>query len=189
VHFLYFRGKYYKVAAEQSTRVLAMLMLQLLYDNKKRKTVILIVSSRLHLPCRKAATAVLERQAQLNYPSNHDVKTLCKQDRLRDALRILKIKDYPLQSSTYVYLLQGCIKKALSDGKLVHAHINGSGFRVEIYLQNTIVNMYAKCGSLADARRAFNQMPERDAFSWTVMIAAYSRHGFAEEALALFNLM
>jgi pentatricopeptide repeat protein len=48
--------------------------------------------------------------------------------------------------------------------------------------------MYFKCGSVVDARRVFDQMVEwNDVFSWTVMIAAYAKHGFPEEALALFQ--
>jgi pentatricopeptide repeat protein len=39
-----------------------------------------------------------------------------------------------------------------------------------------LVNIYAKCGSLVDARRVFDRMPERDTFSWTVMILAYAAH-------------
>eukprot|EP01018_Ginkgo_biloba_P011139 Gb_03380 [translate_table: standard] len=83
-----------------------------------------------------------------------------------------------------------CVKKkALSEGKLVHAHIKESGFMVDRFLGNTLINLYAKCGNVDDARRVFDRMVERDVFSWTVMIAACSRHGLAEEALTLFYNM
>jgi len=62
------------------------------------------------------------------------------------------------------------------------------GFTGDILSQNTLLNMYVKCGSLVDARRVFDQITERDVCSWTVMIAAYGRHGPAEEALALFGI-
>jgi pentatricopeptide repeat protein len=77
----------------------------------------------------------------------------------------------------------------LSEGRLVHAHIDERGFTADRIVRNTLVDMYAKCGSLLDARRVFDQMPERDVLSWTVMIKAYARHGFAEDALSLFYHM
>ncbi|XP_057845753.2 pentatricopeptide repeat-containing protein At4g02750 [Cryptomeria japonica] len=57
------------------------------------------------------------------------------------------------------------------------------------FVRKTLLYMYVKFGSLADARKVFDEMPERDVYSWTAMIAGYSRHGIAYEALALFRRM
>eukprot|EP01018_Ginkgo_biloba_P001468 Gb_24929 [translate_table: standard] len=94
-------------------------------------------------------------------------------------------------SATYDSLLQGCLdNKSLPEGKLVHAHIIQTGFKFQSNsLENKLVSTYAKCGSLVDARRAFNQMPKRNIVSWTVMIAAYARQGHGQEALTLFYEM
>eukprot|EP01018_Ginkgo_biloba_P001465 Gb_24921 [translate_table: standard] len=59
----------------------------------------------------------------------------------------------------------------------------------EVCLVNKLVSLDAKCQSFVDARRLFDQMPRRNVVSWTVIIAAYARSGFAEEALALFYEM
>eukprot|EP01018_Ginkgo_biloba_P002746 Gb_11039 [translate_table: standard] len=121
---------------------------------------------------------------------SEDVRKLCRQGRLKEALHILHVIDKPLDSSAYACLLQVCIKKkAFSEGKLVHIHMKERGLPQDRVLQNTLVNMYAKCGSLVDAHRVFDEMPKRDVRSWSVLIAAYSRHGFAEEALTLFHQM
>eukprot|EP01018_Ginkgo_biloba_P034752 Gb_24816 [translate_table: standard] len=118
------------------------------------------------------------------------VSTLCKQGRLKESVHILHGVDQCVDSSTYAYLLQECVnKKALPEGKLVHAHVTEKGFMPDRFLGNTLVNMYAKCGSLVDARRVFDQTPERNVVSWTVMIAAYVRYGYADEALTLFYEM
>lgn len=120
-----------------------------------------------------------------SYSLNH-----CKYHNLKEALQILQIADDWVDSSTYVSLLQGCIrKKSLPYGKLVHAHFNQAGFTAGILLDNTLINMYFKCGSLVDARRVFDQMAERNVCSWTLMIAGYAKHGFPEEALVLFHRM
>eukprot|EP01018_Ginkgo_biloba_P002677 Gb_01638 [translate_table: standard] len=92
--------------------------------------------------------------------------------------------------SNHISLLQECLnKKNLAEGKLVHAHMIYAGFRPGMFLGNTLVNMYAKCGSLVDARRVLDELTYRNVVSWTVMLAAYSRHGQYEEALALFYQM
>eukprot|EP01018_Ginkgo_biloba_P000321 Gb_38244 [translate_table: standard] len=157
---------------------------------KQRKKLIFFSSPMLEFQGRKTTTSALRTEGDGNDSSFEDVKMLCKQSRLKDALHILHGMDQPANASTYAGFLQGCInKKALSEGKLVHAHMNETGFMLGRFLQNTLLNMYSKCGSLVDARRVFDQMPKRDVVTWTVMIAAYARYGFSEEALFLFYQM
>jgi pentatricopeptide repeat protein len=133
---------------------------------------------------------VVENRTQSNASniSPTNLRSLCDQGRLREALDTLHLVDSLFNSSAYVLLLQACIKKkALAEAKLIHAHINQTAFVPDRYLLHTLMNMYAKCRRLVDARRIFDQMPVRDAFSWSLMIAAYARQGPAEEALALFR--
>ena len=55
------------------------------------------------------------------------------------------------------------------------------------FLKNNLLNMYTKCGNLMDARKLFDLITERDTFSWNMIIAAYRKNGFAEEALHFFR--
>ncbi|KAH9318561.1 hypothetical protein KI387_020330 [Taxus chinensis] len=135
--------------------------------------------------------ASLESNTKANRKTSpHLLRKLCKQGRLKEALHILREMEQPADHFTYTFLLQECIKKkAFSLGKLIHTHLNEIGFVPDTVLANTLLNMYAKCGRMLDARKMFDEMPERDECSWNVIIAAYSRHGFAEEALTLFHQM
>jgi pentatricopeptide repeat protein len=109
--------------------------------------------------------------------------------RLKEALQPLHFME-DTDSSTYASLLQGCLNnKALSEGKLVHAHIIQIGFVPSVLVQTNLVTMYAKCGSLKDGRRALQEMGKQNVVSWTAMIVAYSRHGSSKEALRLFHQM
>ncbi|XP_059067682.1 pentatricopeptide repeat-containing protein At3g29230 [Cryptomeria japonica] len=72
-------------------------------------------------------------------------------------------------------------------GKLTPASMSKFKFTPQKYLQDNLIRMYARCGSLVDAREVFDQMIERDVFSWNIIIAAYRRYGFPQEALALFH--
>eukprot|EP01018_Ginkgo_biloba_P000442 Gb_36920 [translate_table: standard] len=153
-----------------------------------RKKILLFPA--LMLQIRKTNAIGLKREGNGSNSYPEDVRTLCKQGRLKDVLHIALVMDKPLEHSTYVCLLQGCShKKALSEGKLVHAHMNERGLMPDLILWNALVNMYVKCGSLVDARGVFDQMPKRDVFSWTVMVGAYARHGFSKQALTLFYQM
>ena len=49
--------------------------------------------------------------------------------------------------------------------------------------------MYAKCGSMEDARQVFDGMYERDMVTWTALISGYVQNQHGEEALKLFPLM
>ncbi|XP_059067355.1 pentatricopeptide repeat-containing protein At2g13600 [Cryptomeria japonica] len=60
---------------------------------------------------------------------------------------------------------------------------------LDTVFQNQLINMYAKCGGLVDARQVFDEMRARDLFSWNVIIATHQRHGSLHEALTLFNRM
>ncbi|KAJ7516340.1 hypothetical protein O6H91_22G054600 [Diphasiastrum complanatum] len=93
-------------------------------------------------------------------------------------------------SLAYIDLLQECCRwKSLAEGKQVHDHILESGYESNIYIASTLVSMYAKCGSLKDARQVFDRMRKRDVVCWTAMIGSYAKCGQGPEALKLFQEM
>jgi pentatricopeptide repeat protein len=99
-------------------------------------------------------------KSNLDNTSLDHVPTLCKQIHFSEALGILGITGKCLDFSMYVCLLQGCIQRnAPPEGKVIHAHIKQSGFTGDALLHNTLLNVYAKCGTMVDARKVFNQMP------------------------------
>ncbi|PIA30603.1 hypothetical protein AQUCO_05500133v1, partial [Aquilegia coerulea] len=77
----------------------------------------------------------------------------------------------------------------LEEGKVVHEHFLKSKFKSNIFVLNTILNMYAKCGNLDDAHTTFDKMPIKDMVTWTALITGYSQNDKPEEALALFPKM
>ncbi|XXG72791.1 hypothetical protein AAC387_Pa07g1806 [Persea americana] len=79
--------------------------------------------------------------------------------------------------------------KKLKEGRIIHAHFLGSKFKSDLFILNTIINMYAKCGSLSDAQKAFDEMRLKDMVTWTALITGYAQNDRAEEAIALFPQM
>ncbi|XP_051146165.1 pentatricopeptide repeat-containing protein At2g03380, mitochondrial [Andrographis paniculata] len=90
-------------------------------------------------------------------------------------------------SRTLASLATACAKlRALHQGKWVHGNVIKNGIKVVPFLSNSLVNMYIKCGSIRDARLAFDEFGAVDLVSWTAMIKGYAENGFAEDALELF---
>ncbi len=91
---------------------------------------------------------------------------------------------------TFISALSACTSEAaLTQGKKIHAQIINARVKLDMIIETALVNMYSKCGSLADARQVFDSMNQRDLVSWDAMIAAYAQHGEGKEALRLFERM
>lgn len=117
------------------------------------------------------------------------IEILCQQKRFREAVQVLDHVHSP-SPAIYSDLIQFCSQqKALKEGKKVHAHIKNSGFIPEIFILNRILDMYCKCGSLDEAQKMFDEMPERDLCSWNILISGYSKMGRVKEARHVFDSM
>jgi pentatricopeptide repeat protein len=93
-------------------------------------------------------------------------------------------------SVTFVALLNACASVgALEEGRCVHEHIIQYGSESNKFVGSSLVDMYAKCGSMADAWRVFSEMPSRDVVSWTAMLQGFAMHGHGDEALEHFEHM
>ncbi|XP_058100355.1 pentatricopeptide repeat-containing protein At3g53360, mitochondrial [Magnolia sinica] len=123
--------------------------------------------------------------------SNDYISSLCKQNLFKQALHAFDFvrnnTRFCISLSTYARLLLASSSlKSLEHGRRVHDHLLGSNSRADVVLHNHILNMYGKCGSLADARKVFDGMPERNVVSWTSMIAGYSQKHQEEEAVRFY---
>lgn len=77
----------------------------------------------------------------------------------------------------------------LALGKQLHCLVMVSGYQNNLFITNTLVDMYAKCSDITTARTIFNSIPIRDTVSWTTMIVGEAHHGQANLALTLFDAM
>lgn len=91
---------------------------------------------------------------------------------------------------TLVGLLSACASVgALDMGKWINKLASEGGIQHDIYVATALLDMYAKCGSLDDALRVFEDMPQKNEVSWNAMISALAFHGRAMEAISLFKHM
>ena len=111
---------------------------------------------------------------------------------MKDAIdhlyRMKRLDNVKVLSDLYCFLLKDCVKtKSLEEGTRIHGHMYVIGFKPCIYLENHLINMYAKCGNLGCARALFGTMPLRNSFSWNNMIVGYAKCGKVYYACQLFD--
>lgn len=93
-------------------------------------------------------------------------------------------------SVTVTSILSACAQLgALSLGKWVHGVVKNKSIESNIYVSTALIDMYAKCGSILEARQLFESMPEKNEVTWNAMISGYGIHGHGQEALELFYEM
>ncbi|KAF4388132.1 hypothetical protein F8388_014815 [Cannabis sativa] len=93
-------------------------------------------------------------------------------------------------SRTVACILPACASlAALDKGREIHSHIIRNGYFQDRIVANALVDMYVKSGLLVLGQLLFDMIPQKDLFSWTVMISGYGMHGFGKEAIAAFAEM
>ncbi|KAH7433061.1 hypothetical protein KP509_07G053200 [Ceratopteris richardii] len=92
---------------------------------------------------------------------------------------------------TFACILKACGGlRSIRNGQKVHADIVREGFFAKhSTLNNALVDLYAKCGSLAKAQQLFDEFPDRDSICWNSLMTGYGHHGHNEKVLHLFEQM
>lgn len=91
---------------------------------------------------------------------------------------------------TITCILPACASlAALDKGREIHGYVMRSGFSLDPFVCNALLDMYVKCGALLVAKLLFDKIASKDLVSWTTMIAGYGMYGFGTEAVATFNKM
>lgn len=91
---------------------------------------------------------------------------------------------------TLTSVLGACAETgALEIGRKIHLFLKQREYRIEGYLSNALVDMYAKCGHLNLAWEVFTGLKMKPISCWNAMIVGLAVHGYCEEALRLFSTM
>ncbi|XP_048326552.2 putative pentatricopeptide repeat-containing protein At5g13230, mitochondrial [Ziziphus jujuba] len=99
---------------------------------------------------------------------------------------------YQVQATevSYSSALRACASMAaLEPGLQIHSLTVKTVYDKDVVVGNAIINMYAKCGSIKDARLVFDKLNKRDEVSWNAIISGYSMHGLGVEAIKVFEMM
>lgn len=90
--------------------------------------------------------------------------------------------------STFPCAIKSCSALCdLNSGKQAHQQAFIFGYGSDVFITSALVDMYAKCRQLEDARKVFDEIPCRNVVSWTSMINGYVQNDYPREALLLFK--
>ncbi|XP_077210739.1 pentatricopeptide repeat-containing protein At2g15690, mitochondrial-like [Tasmannia lanceolata] len=118
-----------------------------------------------------------------------DLISLCREGKIREAIDVLG-QGFAADPRSFFALLSVCGEsKLLEEGKKIHDFVVRSPFRADIQINNKMIEMYGKCGSMNGARHVFDRMPERNLDSWNLMISGFASNGQGDDGLQLFEQM
>uniref|UniRef100_J3LQ34 DYW domain-containing protein n=2 Tax=Oryza brachyantha TaxID=4533 RepID=J3LQ34_ORYBR len=110
-----------------------------------------------------------------------------------DALSVfceMRAAQMPCTQVTYSSVLRACASTAsIKHAGQIHCLIEKSTFNNDTVIGNSLIDAYAKCGYMRDARMVFQNLKECDVVSWNAIISGYALHGQATDALELFDRM
>ncbi|GLT44010.1 hypothetical protein SLA2020_179290 [Shorea laevis] len=99
----------------------------------------------------------------------------------------MKLSGLEPNNLTFPFVAKACAKLSnLRCSQIIHTHIAKSPFRLDIFVQTTMVDMYVKCDRWDYAYKVFDRMPKRDVAAWNAMIVGFARLGFLDRVLSLF---
>jgi pentatricopeptide repeat protein len=91
---------------------------------------------------------------------------------------------------TIVNVLHACAHlSALQPGKCLHGYIIRSGYESDMFVGNSLIDMYAKCRSIVLVNLMFDKMIHRALISWNIVIVGFAMHGQGKDALSYFFRM
>ncbi|KAJ1686908.1 hypothetical protein LUZ63_018298 [Rhynchospora breviuscula] len=86
------------------------------------------------------------------------------------------------------FTLKACARCASLPFSLqLHSHLVQFGFSADTILMTTLIDAYAKCGCIDNARNVFDEMPCRDITTWNVLLSGFVLWGHPHLALHLFR--
>ncbi|XP_024542479.1 pentatricopeptide repeat-containing protein At5g16860-like [Selaginella moellendorffii] len=123
-----------------------------------------------------------------------------------DSFGLMQRKGFVPNARTFVAALKACSAlasqeqgqelggKALKIGSLqkgltIYDQAVKIGCDSDIFVPNAAVDLFAKCGSLKEARRVFDGMTQRDVVTWNSVMVGHGDNGEPESALELFQEM
>uniref|UniRef100_A0A0D9XFR6 Pentatricopeptide repeat-containing protein n=1 Tax=Leersia perrieri TaxID=77586 RepID=A0A0D9XFR6_9ORYZ len=91
---------------------------------------------------------------------------------------------------TFGTVLHACTSApCLANGRMVHSCAFQSGFAAYLYVANSLMDMYAKCGDIEGASNVFDAIHQKDLVSWNTMLFGLAINGLSKEALTVYESM
>lgn len=86
-------------------------------------------------------------------------------------------------------VLVSCASLCLLDGQQVHGFLCKVGLDMNKCIGSGLIDMYAKCGSLAEAKKVFERISNANTVSWTTVTSGHAQYSIVDDAFELFRRM
>ncbi|KAF4375795.1 hypothetical protein F8388_014517 [Cannabis sativa] len=103
-----------------------------------------------------------------------------------------QMREFGVQPDEYAFatLVKVCSSiTTLELGRQIHANVIKLDYAFDPFVGTSLVDMYAKCGSIEDAYCLFKKMDVKDVTLWNALLVGLAQHGDVEKALNLFKCM
>lgn len=91
---------------------------------------------------------------------------------------------------TFIGVLNACACVGAAEMcRLFHFQILECSLMSDIFVVNSLIDMYSKCGILVMARNVFDRSPKQHTVTWNAMIGGYAVHGHHDMAHLLVQQM
>ncbi|CAK7330717.1 unnamed protein product [Dovyalis caffra] len=102
----------------------------------------------------------------------------------------MRIKGMELDVVSYMGVISACASlAALKQGKEVHGLVVRKHLHTHLFIANSLLDFYIKCGQIGFAGKVFDRIPSKDAASWNSMILGYGMLSEMTIAINLFEAM
>ncbi|KAL4036193.1 hypothetical protein IC575_004920 [Cucumis melo] len=107
-----------------------------------------------------------------------------------DAFRGMLAAGAQPSERTVVLVLSACSHLgALNQGKWIHDFIYHNRLRLNVFVGTALIDMYAKCGAVDEVEKVFEEIREKNVYTWNVLISGYAMNGQGDAALQAFSRM
>lgn len=95
----------------------------------------------------------------------------------------------PIQSTYPCAIIAAANIGSLGLGRSIHACAVKFLGELGLFLANSLISLYAKCGSMEDSLLVFSKMRERNVVSWNAVICGYAQNGQGNGAIEMYQKM
>ncbi|GAB2265107.1 hypothetical protein Dimus_000174 [Dionaea muscipula] len=124
---------------------------------------------------------------------NSMISAYVQNDQHEEAIKLyLTMHWMPIERtrSTFSVLFRACsCLGSLQQGRLIHCHLIKTPFQSNVYVGTSLVDMYARCGSISDAEISFRCISSPNIAAWTALINGHAHNGLSSQAFVLFKEM
>ncbi|XP_030496828.2 pentatricopeptide repeat-containing protein At4g14170 [Cannabis sativa] len=102
----------------------------------------------------------------------------------------MKLSGMTHDTVSFVGVISACEKLgAIKHGKEVHGSLIRKLFHTHLFVANSLLDFYTKCGRIDLASKVFERIPDKDVTSWNTMILGYGMLGELDSAIGFFEAM